>query len=84
MVQCHHCIAHPLVADRGDNFRIRRVAVSILDNLPQIVDGCLSSLRCGRGLLTALHTRQHVMNFSTSPWTFTQILSNVLSSGKWK
>ena len=61
MVHCHHCIAHPLVSDRGDDFQIRSVAVSILDNLPQIADGCLSSLGFSRGLVTPFHMRLHVL-----------------------
>ena len=61
MAHCHHCIAHPVVADRGDNFRVRRVAASILDNLAQTADGRLSSLGFGRGLVTLLHMWQHVL-----------------------
>jgi hypothetical protein len=67
-----------LQIEEGGNFRLRRVAASILDNLPQIADGCLSSLGCCRGLVTPLHMRQHVMKCSI------QILQNVLSTGKWK
>jgi hypothetical protein len=50
---CHHGMARPRVADRGDGLQIWRVAANILNKQCQTADrGWPSSLGVGRGLTT--------------------------------
>jgi hypothetical protein len=49
-VHCHHGMARPRVADRGDGFQIWRVAANILNKQSRTADsGWSSSLGVGRG-----------------------------------
>jgi hypothetical protein len=49
-VHCHHGMAHPLVADRGDGLQIWRVAANILNKQSQTADsGWSSSMGVGWG-----------------------------------
>jgi hypothetical protein len=49
-VQCHHGMARPRVADRGDGLQIWRVAANILNQQSRTADsGWSSSLGVGRG-----------------------------------
>jgi hypothetical protein len=50
-VHCHHGMAHPRVADRGDGLQIWRVAVNILNKQSLTAySGWSSSLGVGRGV----------------------------------
>jgi hypothetical protein len=49
-VPCHHGMAHPRVADRGDGLQIWRVVANILNKQSRTGDrGWPSSLGVGRG-----------------------------------
>jgi hypothetical protein len=49
-VHCHHGMARPRVADRGDGLQIRRVAANILNKQSRTADsGWSSSLGVGWG-----------------------------------
>jgi hypothetical protein len=49
-VHCHHGMARPRVADRGDGLQIQRVAANILNKQSRTADsGWSSSLGVGRG-----------------------------------
>jgi nitrous oxidase accessory protein NosD len=49
-VHCHHGMAHPRVAERGDGLQIWRVAVNILCKQSRTADsGWSSSMGVGRG-----------------------------------
>jgi hypothetical protein len=50
LVHCHHGMARPRVADRGDGLQILRVAANIVNKQSQTADsGWSSSLGVGRG-----------------------------------
>jgi hypothetical protein len=50
-VHCHHGMARPRIADRGDGLQIWRVAVNILNKQPRTADsGWSSSLGVGGGI----------------------------------
>jgi hypothetical protein len=50
-VHCHHGMARPRIADRGDDLRIWRVAANIFNKQSRTADsGWSSSLGVGRGL----------------------------------
>jgi hypothetical protein len=58
-VHCHHGMARPLVADRGDGLQIWRVAANMLNKQSRTADsGWSSSLRVGRGPTTFTHKTQ--------------------------
>jgi hypothetical protein len=50
MLRCHHGMARPRVADRGDGLQIWRVAANMLNKQSRTADkGWSSSLEVGRG-----------------------------------
>jgi hypothetical protein len=76
-VHCHHGMARPRVADRGDGLHIWRVAANILNKQSRTADsGWSSSLGFGWGANSPPpYNSIFVMNHCAQPWTRTDYLA---------
>jgi hypothetical protein len=66
-VHCHHGMARPRVADRGDGLQIWRVAANILNKQSRTADSGWSSslVGLGGGLTTLPHRTQYLLRNTT-------------------
>jgi hypothetical protein len=82
-VHCHHGMARPRVADRGDGLQIWRVSSNILNKQSRTADsGWSSSLGVGRGLTTLPHKTQYLFRNTTYSLCSGRIIWHNLSTRK--
>jgi hypothetical protein len=82
-VHCHHGMARPRVADRGDGLQIWMVAANKLNKQSRTAEsGWSSSLGVG-GLTTLPRKTQYLLRITTHSLGTGRITWHNLSTGKW-
>jgi hypothetical protein len=83
-VHCHHGMARPRVAVRGDGLQIWRVAANILNKQSWTANsGWYSSLGLGGGLTTLPRETQYLLRTTTHSLGIERITWHNISTGKW-